>query len=163
MISKAPSKSTSASTGVDRAAFVSPRSTCQAKSASSPENRDNFVADVDVLSWRTTANRHRSQCVYDLLMAEAERAEVMLSKRRDAKQKKTTTKKTRKTSGEDHSDTANMQDVNPEYHGRMGTRPRSPGNTPSRRTRQRIDMDTDLPSPRTFEVANILADNQDPI
>ena len=57
MISNEPSKSTSASTGAERAAFVSPRSTCHARSASSPEKRDNFVDDVDVLSWSTTANR----------------------------------------------------------------------------------------------------------
>ena len=45
-----PSRSTSAKTGVERADFVEPKSTCQAILASSPAISDNFVVEVPVLS-----------------------------------------------------------------------------------------------------------------
>ena len=54
-----PSRSTSTNTGVERADFVEPKSTCHAMLASSPAISDNFVAEVSVLSWRTTAKSPR--------------------------------------------------------------------------------------------------------
>lgn len=116
-----------------------------------------------IRSWRTTANRHRSQGVYDLLIAEAERAEAALKKRAESKKEKSTAKQTRNTPGEGPSSEQNREGEQDDQQTRAGTRPRSPGNTPSRRTRQRMDTDMDLPSPRTFEAANILVYNQDPI
>ena len=49
-ISVVPSRSTSASTGVERADFVEPKSTCQAMLASSPAMSDSFVEEDSVLS-----------------------------------------------------------------------------------------------------------------